>query len=47
MEYFFDMQFLQKIVHASTTAEDITEQYVDTAIRLKNLEATHAQLLKV
>ena len=35
------------VISESTSTQDVTEEYVDLGSRVKNLEATEAQLLKV
>ncbi len=37
----------EKVSYEGTNARDVTEEYVDLQSRLKNLEATEAQLLKI
>ncbi|PIP23776.1 MAG: hypothetical protein COX36_01410 [Candidatus Nealsonbacteria bacterium CG23_combo_of_CG06-09_8_20_14_all_38_19] len=37
----------EKVTHESTSGQDITEEYTDLQSRLRNLEATEAQLLKL
>ena len=37
----------EKVTHESTQGQDVTEEYVDLQSRLRNLEATENQLLKI
>lgn len=37
----------EKVTHESTQGQDVTEEYIDLQSRLRNLEATETQLLKI
>lgn len=37
----------EEVTYENTTTEDVTEEYVDLTAKLKNLEATEAQLLEI
>jgi hypothetical protein len=39
--------FAEEVTYENTTAEDVTEEYVDLAAKLMNLESTEAQLLEI
>jgi len=43
----FFKSLAEKVSYEGTQAEDVTEEYIDLQSRLKNLEATEAQLLKI
>ncbi len=42
-----DVKALGEVQSESSTGQDVTEQYVDLSSRLKNLQATEAQLLEI
>jgi len=43
----FSKKLAEKVSYEGSKAEDVTEEYVDLQSRLRNLEATEAQLLKI